>query len=91
MAFVLSQKLAISERLNRTLVEVARSMILHAGLSKAYWVEAVAIATYLHNQMVSAAIKSGMTPYQMWYHKKPNSKYLVVKFILIFQMESVKS
>ena len=43
------QQNGVSERLNRTLVEAARSMISHAGLSKACWAEAVATATYLHN------------------------------------------
>ena len=59
------QQNGVSERLNRTLVEAVKSMISHAGLSKAYWAEAVATATYLRNQMVSAAIKSGITPYQL--------------------------
>ena len=53
-------------------------MISHAGLGKAYWAEAVATATYLRNRMVSAAIKSVITPYQLWYGKKPNLKYLQV-------------
>ena len=70
------QQNGVSERLNRTLVEAARSMISHAGLSKAYWAETVATATYLRNRMVSAAIKSGITPYQLWYGKKPNLKHL---------------
>ena len=72
------QQNGVSERLNRTLVEVARSMISHAGLSKTYWAESVATTTYLHNQMVLAAIKSGITPYQLWYGKKPNLKHLQV-------------
>ena len=72
------QQNGVSERLNRTLVEAARSVISHAGLSKAYWAEAVATATYLHNRMVSSAIKSGITPYQLWYGKKPNLKHLLV-------------
>ena len=70
------QQNGVSETLNRTLVEAARSMISHAGLSKAYWAEAIATATYLRNRMVSSAIKSGITPYQLWYGKKPNLKHL---------------
>ena len=53
----------ISERLNRTLVEAARSMLSHAGLGNSYWAEAVATATYLCNCMVSSALKIGKTPY----------------------------
>ena len=42
-------------------------MLSHADLSNAYWAEAVATATYLHNppKMVSVTLKSGQTPYQM--------------------------
>ena len=72
------QQNGVSERLNRTLVEAARSMISHAGLSKTYRAEAVATATYLHNRMVSTALKSGKTPYQLWHGKKPNLKHIRV-------------
>ena len=72
------QQNGVSERLNRTLVEAARSMLSHSGLSYAYWAEAVATATYLRNRMVSAAIKSGQTPYQLWYGKKPNLEHIRV-------------
>ena len=43
------QQNGVSERLNRTLVEAARSMLYHADLSNAYWAEAVVTATYLRN------------------------------------------
>jgi len=43
------QQNGVSERLNRTLVEAARSMFSRAGLSNAYWAEAIATATYLRN------------------------------------------
>ena len=44
------------ERLNQTLVEAARYMISHAGISNAYWTEAIATTTYLRNRMVSIAL-----------------------------------
>ena len=72
------QQNGVSERLNRTLVEAARSMLSHAGLSNAYWAEAVATATYLHNRMVSTALKVGETPYLLWYGEKPNLKHVRV-------------
>ena len=36
----------VAERMNRTLMESARSMLSHAGLSNRYWAEAVATAAY---------------------------------------------
>ena len=40
----------VAERLNRTLVESARSMLLDAALSKHYWAEAISTAAYLRNR-----------------------------------------
>ncbi len=37
----------MAERLNRTLIESARSMLLDAKLPKSYWAEAMSTATYL--------------------------------------------
>jgi len=53
-------------------------MLSHADLSNAYWAEAVVTSTYLHNRMVSVALKSGQTPYQLWFGQKPNLKQLRV-------------
>ena len=70
------QQNGVAERLNRTLGEAARSMMIHAGLSNAYWAEAVSTATYLKNRIVTSALKNGITPYQMWFNQKPNLKHL---------------
>ena len=72
------QKNGVSERLNRMLVEAARSRLSHTDLSNAYWAEAVATATYLRNHLVSTALKAGETPYLLWYGKKPNLEHIRV-------------
>ena len=77
-AAYLPQQNGLSERLNRTLVEAARSMLSHADLSNAYWAEAVATATYLRNRLVSTALKASETPYLLWYGKKPNLEHIRV-------------
>ncbi|CEG36319.1 retrovirus-related pol polyprotein from transposon tnt 1-94, partial [Plasmopara halstedii] len=41
----------VAERMNRTLVECARCMLEHAGLSKHYWGEAVMTAMFLQNRL----------------------------------------
>ena len=51
------QQNGVAERLNRTLGEAARSMMIHASLSNAYWAEAVSTATYLKNRIVTSALK----------------------------------
>ena len=44
-----SQQNGVTERMNRTLNERARTMRLHAGLSKTFWADAVSTTTYLLN------------------------------------------
>ena len=40
----------VAERLNRTIMESARSMIYHAGLPLDFWAEACNTAVYVHNR-----------------------------------------
>ena len=51
----------ISERLNRTLIESARSMLYHAKMPLKFWAEAVNTATYLHNRSPTSALKDKTT------------------------------
>ena len=60
----------VAERLNRTLVESARSMLLDANLPQKFWAEAVSTAAYLRNRCPTHAVE-GMTPYEAMTGKKP--------------------
>jgi len=55
----------VAERMNRTLCERARSMRLHANLSKDFWAEAVDLACYLVNISPSSALEL-KTPQEVW-------------------------
>ena len=44
------QQNGVAERMNKTLLEKARSMIAQAMLSKRFWAEAVSMACYLVNR-----------------------------------------
>ena len=70
------QQNGIAERMNRTLQEAALSMILHAGVSKGFWAEAVFSAAYIRNRVITTA--TGVTPYERWYGKKPDVSNLRV-------------
>ena len=67
----------VAERLNRTLVVTARSMLLDAKLPKSYWGEAVNTAVYLKNPSPSRSLR-GVTPYEAWFGVKPQVKHLRV-------------
>ena len=67
----------VSEHMNRTIQEMARSLIHGAGLSDIYWAEAVLTAVISRNRSPTTAVQC-MTPYEWFYGKKPDvSKFTV--------------
>ena len=67
----------IAERMNRTLVEAARSMMYHANMPQKFWAEAVNTAVYLRNRSPTISLK-GVTPYESLYGEKPDVSNLKV-------------
>jgi len=58
-----------AERLNRTLMERVRAMLLSAGLQQQLWAEAVVTANYIRNR--SPTSKSAKTPWECFTGNKP--------------------
>ncbi|QRW09874.1 Retrovirus-related Pol polyprotein from transposon TNT 1-94 [Ceratobasidium sp. AG-Ba] len=72
-----SQQNGIAERLNRTLLEHARAMMLESDAPKFLWSEAVAYACYLKNRVptqVHGVFQS--TPYEQFWGIKPDVSLL---------------
>ena len=65
----------VSERMNRTLVEAARSMLHDAKLEKRFWAEAVSTAVYTRNRSPTSAV-TGQTPHEALTGSKPSVKHL---------------
>ena len=63
--------------MNRTIMERARSMRLHAGFSLGFWAEAISTAIYLTNRSPSIAL-DGNIPEEAWTGKKVNYAFLKV-------------
>ena len=57
----------VAERMNRTLVETTRSMLVNSNLPHSFWAEAL---SYLRNRSPTKAV-AGMTPYEGWTGEKP--------------------
>ena len=72
------QQNGVSERMNRTLVESARSMIAHAELSNIFWAEAISAASHVRNRLPTSALKEGETPYEWCYGRKPDVSHFRV-------------
>ncbi|KAH9321990.1 hypothetical protein KI387_016629, partial [Taxus chinensis] len=71
------QQNGVSERMNRTIMERARSMRLHVGIPLSFWVEVVSIVMYLINRGPSSALDGGI-PKEAWYGKKVDYSFLRV-------------
>ena len=67
----------VAERMNRTLMEKARSMLSGTGLGQEFWAEAVETACYLVNRSPSSALED-KTPHEVWTGKKPSLSHLRV-------------
>jgi hypothetical protein len=67
-----------SERVNRTLMEMARSMTNGAGLGRAFWGEGILTACYLKNRSPHSALEGNMTPEEKWSGFKPSIRHLKV-------------
>lgn len=63
----------VAERINRTLVETVRSMLVDTVLPQKLWAEALSTAVYLHNRSPMKAVKR-KTPFESWTGKKPTVK-----------------
>ena len=59
----------VSERLNRTLVQIARSMLHSAGLPLYLWGEAIDTACYIRNRTLVGL--GGLTPEEAYSGKRP--------------------
>ncbi|CAB0037528.1 unnamed protein product [Trichogramma brassicae] len=60
-----------AERVNRTIVEMARSMMLQAKAPGFLWAEAVNTAAHIVNRLSTRA-RSNTTPFEAWWGKKPD-------------------
>ncbi|GJZ50203.1 retrotransposon protein, putative, ty1-copia subclass [Tanacetum coccineum] len=66
----------VSERRNRTLLDMVRSMINLTTLPLSFWDYALESATRIHNMVPTKKVDK--TPYELWYEKVPNLSYLKV-------------
>ncbi|RCU35080.1 transposase, partial [Acinetobacter baumannii] len=71
------QQNGVVERKNRTLVEMARSMLNEKNLPKYLWAEAINTACYITNRALIRPILL-KTPYELWKDKKPNLSHVKV-------------
>lgn len=79
----------VAERKNRTVVEMARSMLKSKGLPDNFWAEGVAAAVYLLNISPTKSVWN-MTPYEAWYGNKPSVSHLRVFGCLCYALRTTE-
>jgi transposase InsO family protein len=65
----------VAERANRTLGDMARTMLLAAKLPENLWAEAFNAAVYIKNRVHTTALEK-VTPYEVWFGKKPSIRHI---------------
>lgn len=65
------QQNGVAERKNRSLMEMARCMLIEADMENKFWAEAVSTANFIQNRMPSNSVAT--TPYEIWTGKKPKA------------------
>ena len=70
------QENGVSERMNRTLVKSARSMLRDADLPDSYWGDAIFYAAHILNRVPTRAVHGNATPYELFTGNKPSVAHL---------------
>ncbi|WP_369124376.1 hypothetical protein, partial [Actinobacillus pleuropneumoniae] len=60
------QQNGVAERMNRTILNMVRSMLFFKNVKTMFWADAVLCAAYIKNRCPSNAIRN-KTPYELWY------------------------
>ena len=67
----------IAERMNRLVIDCARTLMMEKNVALKYWREAVSIAVYTLNRV---QVKKGTNaiPFELWYGHSPNVKHFKI-------------
>jgi hypothetical protein len=70
------QRNGVSERHNRTLLDMVRSMMSISELPLSFWGLALETAAFTHNRAPTKSVET--TPYELWFGKKPKLSFLKI-------------
>ena len=70
------QRNGVSERHNRTLLDIVQSMMFLTDLPLLFWVYALETTAFTLNRAPSKSVET--TPYELWFGKKPKLSFLKV-------------
>lgn len=68
----------MAERVNRTLGECMRAILLHHHAPDTFWAEALLTTVYLYNRTRHTSLRNRITPFEAWYGSPPPMQHLRV-------------
>ena len=68
------QQNGVAKRMNRTILNMVRSMMFFKNVKLMFWANSVLCVVYIKNRDSSNAIRN-KTPYEMWYGHIPSVKH----------------
>ena len=71
------QQNGVAERRNRTIVEMARSMLKVKGLPNVFWAKAIHTSVFILNRSLTKSVKD-MTPFEAWHGFKPKVDFFKI-------------
>ncbi|UYV74272.1 hypothetical protein LAZ67_11002772 [Cordylochernes scorpioides] len=77
------QSNGVAERINRPLVETARTLLIDSMLPMPFWAEAGATAAYVKNCTPHKSLRHA-TPMEKWKGRKPSIRYLRIFGCLVY-------
>ena len=72
------QQNGVAERMNRTLKDLTRAMMLHKDVPQEFWGDALVTAVYIRNRVTSRNLPLNKTPYSLWHGRKPDVSHMRV-------------
>jgi hypothetical protein len=74
----------VAERMNRTLMDMVRTMMITSNLPAPFWGEAVHTAAKIRNRLPTSSLDGNISPHEAWYGTPPSLHQLRVFGCLAF-------
>ena len=68
----------IAERMNRTLMDMVRAMMITSGLPAPFWGEAVHTAAKIRNRLPTSSLDNNISPHEAWFGVPASIKHIRV-------------
>jgi len=83
------QQNGVAERMNRTIMDMARCLMLQSQLPRGFWAEAIVAACYIRNRCPTSSL-GGDIPYEKWTNKPVSLDHLRVFGSNVYILDKVQ-